>query len=123
MKSSNRTSHELLAGLGELEQTFLAGDRAFDGEAAVVDGYRMLTTCLGVGLDTYLYAEPSRPVFMNAGCGAASVAREQLDHPNAISTHDQPRGSLAFRWFLAEAVPFRPDVRLVEVGDAPTMLG
>ena len=24
----------------------------------------MLTTCLGVGLDTYLYAEPSRPVFI-----------------------------------------------------------
>lgn len=56
--------HELLAGLGELEQTFLAGDRAVDGEAAVVDGYRMLTTTLGVGLDTYLYAEKSRPIFV-----------------------------------------------------------
>ena len=56
--------HELLAGLGELERTFLEGDRAVQGEAAIVDGYRMLTTTLGVGLDTYLYAEPSRPVFI-----------------------------------------------------------
>ena len=36
------------------------------------------------------------------------IARGQLDHPNAITTHDQPRGSLAFRWFLADAVPVRP---------------
>lgn len=51
------------------------------------------------------------------------IAREQLDHPNAITTHDQPRGSLAFRWFLADAVPGRPDVRLVKVVEAPTALG
>lgn len=25
------------------------------------------------------------------------IARRQLDHPNAITTLDQPRGSLAFR--------------------------
>lgn len=62
---STEAWHELLAGLGELEQTFLAGDRAVEGEGAVVDGYRMLTTCLGVGLDTYLYAEPSRPAFID----------------------------------------------------------
>ena len=61
---STEAWHELLAGLGELERTFLEGDRAVEGEAAVVDGYRMLTTCLGVGLDTYLYADPSRPVFI-----------------------------------------------------------
>ncbi|MBM0125234.1 DUF1214 domain-containing protein [Pimelobacter simplex] len=61
---STEAWHELLAGLGELEKTFLEGDRAVDGESAVVDGYRMLTTTLGVGLDTYLYAERSRPDFI-----------------------------------------------------------
>ena len=57
--------HELLDGLRELETSFLDGDRAVGDEAAVVDGYRMLTTTLGVGLDTYLYAEKSRPVFID----------------------------------------------------------
>ncbi len=55
---STQAWHELLDGLRELDQTFLAGDRAVSGEHAVADGYRMLTTILGVGLDTYLYAEP-----------------------------------------------------------------
>ena len=40
------------------------GDRAVPGRPAVADGYRALATVLGVGLDTYLFAEPSRPVFM-----------------------------------------------------------
>ena len=57
--------HELLDGLRDLDQTFLAGDRAVSGERAVADGYRMLTTILGVGLDTYLYADPGRPVFVD----------------------------------------------------------
>ena len=35
------------------------------GEPAVADGYRMLATILGVGLDTYLYADQSRPVFVD----------------------------------------------------------
>jgi len=48
------------------------------------------------------------------------VARRQLDHPNALSTVDYPRGNLAFRWFLPDEVPARPDVRLVTVSDAPT---
>ncbi len=56
--------HELLTGLGELEQTFLAGDRAVSGEAAIADGYRMLATTLGVGLDTYLFSDPTRPAFV-----------------------------------------------------------
>lgn len=62
---STQAWHELLDGLRELDQSFLAGDRAVSGEAAVADGYRMLTTILGVGLDTYLYAEPGRPVFVD----------------------------------------------------------
>jgi len=57
--------HELLDGLRGLEGSFLDGDRAVQGEQAVADGYRMLATILGVGLDTYLFAEPSRPVFVD----------------------------------------------------------
>jgi hypothetical protein len=57
--------HELLDGLRELEGSFLEGPRAVQGEQAVADGYRMLATILGVGLDTYLFAEPTRPVFVD----------------------------------------------------------
>lgn len=57
--------HELLDGLRELETTFLQGDRAVQGENAVSDGYRMLATILGVGLDTYLFSDPARPIFLD----------------------------------------------------------
>ena len=30
----------------------------------IADGYRMLATTLGVAFDTYLFAEPSRPMFV-----------------------------------------------------------
>ena len=50
------------------------------------------------------------------------VARSQLDHPNAVSTLDNQRGMLAFRWFLADAVPARPEVTLVKAADAPDAL-
>ena len=57
--------HELLDGLRELEGSFLTGDRAVQGEQAVADGYRALATVLGVGLDTYLFSDPTRPTFMD----------------------------------------------------------
>jgi hypothetical protein len=41
------------------------------------------------------------------------------EHPNSITTLDYPRGNLAFRWFLADAVPTRPEVQLVKASDAP----
>ena len=41
-------------------------------------------------------------------------------HPNSLTTLDYPRGNLAFRWFLADEVPARPEVQLVKVSDAPT---
>jgi hypothetical protein len=44
-------------------------------------------------------------------------------HPNSLTTLDYPRGNLAFRWFLADQVPARPQVRLVKVSDAPTSVG
>ena len=61
---STKAWHELLDGLRELDGAFLDGDRAVGDEAGVVDGYRMLATTLGVGLDTYLFADPERPIFM-----------------------------------------------------------
>ncbi|RNL64964.1 DUF1214 domain-containing protein [Nocardioides marmoriginsengisoli] len=57
--------NELLAGLGELQDVFLTGDRAVSTETGVVNGYRMLATILGVGLDIYLYPEKSRPVWVD----------------------------------------------------------
>ncbi|HEY7053428.1 MAG TPA: hypothetical protein VH496_15035, partial [Mycobacterium sp.] len=48
------------------------------------------------------------------------ISRGMTAHPNSVTTLDYPRGNLAFRWFLADTVPARPDVRLVKVSDAPT---
>jgi hypothetical protein len=50
------------------------------------------------------------------------IARDLLPHPNAITTMDHPEGNLAFRWFLADEVPTRPEVRLVKVSEAPSEL-
>jgi len=41
-------------------------------------------------------------------------------HPNSLTTLGYPRGNLAFRWFLPEGLPGRPDVQLVNVSEAPT---
>lgn len=41
-------------------------------------------------------------------------------HPNSLTTLGYPRGNLAFRWFLADGVPQRPEVELVKAVDAPT---
>ena len=41
-------------------------------------------------------------------------------HPNSLTTLDYPRGNLAFRWFLADEVPARPEVQLVKLSDAPS---
>ncbi|MBX7430536.1 DUF1214 domain-containing protein [Mycobacterium sp. Y57] len=48
------------------------------------------------------------------------VSRGQTAHPNSLTTLDYPRGNLAFRWFLADSVPARPQVRLVKLADVPT---
>jgi hypothetical protein len=55
---------ELLETLGGLDRSFLEGDRAVSDDRHIADGYRMLATTLGVALDTYLFAEPSRPIFV-----------------------------------------------------------
>ena len=55
---------ELLETLGGLDRSFLEGDRAITDDRHIADGYRMLATTLGVALDTYLFAEPTRPTFV-----------------------------------------------------------
>jgi hypothetical protein len=47
------------------------------------------------------------------------IAQRALDHPNAISTIGHTEGVIAFRWFLAAAIPARPVVELVAAPDAP----
>jgi hypothetical protein len=47
------------------------------------------------------------------------ISRGMTAHPNSVTTLDYPRGNLAFRWFLAEEVPARPQVRVVPVSEAP----
>lgn len=56
------------------------------------------------------------------GDGTVTVvlSRGMTAHPNSLTTLDYPRGNLAFRWFLADGVPARPEVRLVKIADAPT---
>lgn len=48
------------------------------------------------------------------------ISRGLTEHPNSLSTVDYPRGNLAFRWFLADEVPDRPQVQLVRAADVPT---
>ena len=62
---TTRAWRALLDGLAELDGPFLEGPRAVADERAVVEGYRMLTTGLAVALDVYLYADPSRPSFVD----------------------------------------------------------
>jgi hypothetical protein len=50
------------------------------------------------------------------------VSRGTTAHPNSLTTLDYPRGNLAFRWFLADDAPARPQVQLVKVTDAPIKL-
>lgn len=47
------------------------------------------------------------------------IARELLDHPNALSTKDHPEGLMAFRWFFAEDMPEQPATVVVPVEQAP----
>src|ERR1700742_5357561 len=61
---------ELLETIGGLDASFLQGDRAVTDDRHIADGYRMLATTLGVAFDTYLFADPSRPrwVEVNSPC-------------------------------------------------------
>jgi Protein of unknown function (DUF1214) len=62
---SSAAWHELLQTLGSLDGSFLDGDRAVSDDRHIADGYRMIATTLGVAFDTYLFAEPGRPLFVD----------------------------------------------------------
>jgi hypothetical protein len=48
------------------------------------------------------------------------ISSSTTAHPNSLTTLGYPRGNLAFRWFLSDGVPERPQVRLVKASEAPT---
>jgi hypothetical protein len=56
------------------------------------------------------------------GDGSVTIvlSRGMTPHPNSLTTLGYPRGNLAFRWFLADGVPARPEVKLVKVSEVPT---
>jgi hypothetical protein len=56
------------------------------------------------------------------GDGSVTIvlSRGITSHPNSVTALGYPRGNLAFRWFLADEVPGRPEVKLVKLSDAPT---
>jgi hypothetical protein len=56
-------------------------------------------------------------VFNEDGSVTIVVSRGMTAHPNALTTLDYPKGNLAFRWFLSDEVPARPEVKLVKVTD------
>ena len=66
--------HELLDGLRGIDAAFLQGNRAVQDHHGAADGYRMALTALGVALDTYLFADPSRPLLVDV---ASPVERDR----------------------------------------------
>ena len=62
-----RAWRELLDGLRSIDDRFLDGPLA-------ADGYRMALTSLGVALDTYLFADAGRPLFVDV---ASPIARDR----------------------------------------------
>src|ERR1700758_3630477 len=55
---------ELLATVGELDRSFLEGDRAVTDDRHVADASRTLAATLGVVFDAYLFPDPGRPQFV-----------------------------------------------------------
>ena len=60
---STRAWRELLDGLRELDEHFLAGPKAVRDEISVAEGYRFLATILGVACDVNLFADSAAPRF------------------------------------------------------------
>ena len=48
------------------------------------------------------------------------LSRDITAHPNSLTTLGYPLGNLAFRWFLSDGVPERPEAKVVKAADAPT---
>jgi hypothetical protein len=62
-----------------------------------------------------------RAVPNSDGTVTVVISHDLLDHPNSITTGERDDGALAFRWFLADAVPGRPTLDIVKVADVPTV--
>jgi hypothetical protein len=74
---------ELLETLGGLDRSFLSGDRAVTDDRHIADGYRMLATTLGVAFDTYLFADPGRPMWMEINSPVRADRRWGGDNTDA----------------------------------------
>jgi hypothetical protein len=80
---SSAAWRELLDTLGSLDRTFLEGDRAVTDDRHVADGYRMLATTLGVAFDTYLFADPARPRWLEVNSPSRPDRRWGGDNTDA----------------------------------------
>src|SRR5262245_51260047 len=74
---------ELLDGLASIDQMFLDGPRAVHDERSVAEGYRMAAIGLGVALDTYLFGDPARPIFLDANTPFRRDRPRGGDHTDA----------------------------------------
>ncbi|WP_123024216.1 DUF1214 domain-containing protein [Mycolicibacterium stellerae] len=75
---------ELLDTLRDLDRSFMEGDKAVTDDRHVADGYRMLATTLGVALDVYLFADPSRPLWLEVNSPWRPDRRWGGDNTDAI---------------------------------------
>jgi hypothetical protein len=75
---------ELLDTLRQLDRSFMEGDRAVTDDRHIADGYRMLATTLGIALDTYLFADPSRPLWVEVNSPWRPDRRWGGDNTDAI---------------------------------------
>ena len=57
--------HELIDELSSLDQHFLTGDRARTDLPTVLEGYRWMFSILSVGLETFLWGDPTAPRFVD----------------------------------------------------------
>jgi hypothetical protein len=54
---------ELLETVGGMDELFLSGARAVRDEASALEGFRWMFSLLQVALETYVWADPAKPVF------------------------------------------------------------
>jgi hypothetical protein len=79
----------------------------------------MATYGAGEGPDARCSVNGRSAVLNSDGSATIVLSRKITGHPNSLTTLGYPQGNLAFRWFLPDGLPVRPDVELVKVADAP----
>lgn len=75
---------ELLDTLRGLDDSFMTGPKAVRDDRHVADGYRMIATTLGVAFDTYLFADPTRPRWLELNSPFRPDRRWGGDNTDAI---------------------------------------